>query len=117
MSYTLRTYRHRNPKGGDDKKTKSPFFKGIQRLATSKEDEKLATHDARMGKDKEEPMKPVQLCEKEEKPVQKMDKPGEEKKKKKPKGAGSEVKKTDKKAGEKKQGEKGKEKPVQRKEK
>jgi hypothetical protein len=105
MSYTLRNYRHRNPKGGDEKKTASPFFRSIQRLATSKEDEKLATNDARMEKDKEEPQKPVQLT----------DKPGEEKKKKKPAGAGSDVKKTGKKkAGGK---EKEKEKPVQRKEK
>lgn len=35
----------------------------IQRLATSKEDEKLGTNDARMEKDKEEPMKPVQMKE------------------------------------------------------
>ncbi|HEY4112027.1 MAG TPA: DUF4157 domain-containing protein [Puia sp.] len=92
MSYQLRNYRHRNPKGGDEKKSSSPFFKspqkgavqkkkrdgffpGIQRLATSKEDEKLATNDAKMEKDKEEPMKPVQRSAK----------PGEKKKKEKEK--------------------------------
>ena len=33
----------------------------IRRLATSKEDEKLGTNDARMEKDKEDPLKPVQM--------------------------------------------------------
>jgi hypothetical protein len=33
--------------------------KKLRRLATSKEDEKLGTHDARMEKDKEEPQKPM----------------------------------------------------------
>ncbi|HEV9036499.1 MAG TPA: DUF4157 domain-containing protein [Puia sp.] len=90
MSYSLRNYRHRNPKAGDEQKTNSgPFFqtgKGaavqrkkksgffVQRLATSKEDEKLGTNDARMEKDKEEPMKPVQTKQA----------PGDKKKKKKP---------------------------------
>jgi hypothetical protein len=144
MTYNLRNYRHRNPKGGDDKKTNGPFFQapqrsavrrkkqggffqpklavgqpgdsyekeadatasavtkpslattgdgvqqkelpGVQRLATSKEDEKLGTNDARMEKDKEEPMKPVQKKEapdkKKEKPVQKADDPKKEKKEK-----------------------------------
>ena len=142
MSYQLRNYRHRNPKGGDEKKASSPFFKspqkgavqkkkregffqGVQRLATSKEDEKLATNDARMEKDKEEPMKPVQKKDapdkkgaddkkkKEEKPVQKTEKTGEEKKKKPGKNAGgAAVKKTDKPKKEAKE----KEKPVQKKE-
>ena len=171
MSYNLRNYRHRNPKGGDDKKTSSPFFKspqkatvrkkkqggffqaklavgqpgdshekeadamasqvtkqnaagvqkkempGVQRLATSKEDEKLGTNDARMEKDKEEPMKPLQAKEapekgkKEEKdkPVQKKEAP--EKKKEKPvqkKGKGEEKKK---KKGVQKSGDAKKEKP------
>lgn len=115
MSYNLRSYRHRNPKSGDEQKTNSgPFFqtgKGaavqrkkhsaffqaklkvnkpgdvhekeadsmasqvVQRLATSKEDEKLGTNDRRMEKDKEEPMKPVQTKEAA---------PGGKKKKKKP---------------------------------
>jgi hypothetical protein len=75
MSQQVRNFRHRNPKGGEEKKTGSPFFKSIQRLATSKEDEKLATHDARMEKDKEEPVKPVQLS----------GKPGKKKKRKKEK--------------------------------
>jgi hypothetical protein len=44
----------------------------VQRLATSKEDEKLGTNDARMEKDKEDPLKPVQMKE-----------GGDEKKKKK----------------------------------
>ncbi len=68
MGYQLRNYRHRNPKGKEDSSKSSPFFQpvqrkeppGLQRLATSKEDEKLGTNDARMEKDKEEPMKPVQ---------------------------------------------------------
>ena len=67
--------------GGEEQKASTPFFgtskkkpirkkkaEGfcqpkdgpvVQRLATSKEDEKLGTHDARMEKDKEEPEKPV----------------------------------------------------------
>ena len=72
MSDKLRKSPGRNPKAGDEKKKISPFFKSVQRLATSKEDEKLATNDARMEKDKEEPVKPVQLS----------GKPAEEKKKK-----------------------------------
>jgi hypothetical protein len=49
-------------KPGDvyEKEADSVADKVVQRLATSKEDEKLGTHDARMEKDKEEPMKPVQ---------------------------------------------------------
>lgn len=132
MSYHLRNYRHRNPKGGEDKKGSGPFFqssqgaqkkgvqrkkkdsaffqpklavgqpdsiqekeadatagKVIQRLATSKEDEKLGTHDARMEKDKEEPMKPVQKKGKpdekkdeEKKTLHKKDAPEKKKKKK-----------------------------------
>jgi Domain of unknown function (DUF4157) len=124
MSYSLRNYRHRNPKTGDEQKTSSgPFFqspkgaavqrkkgsgffqrkvtvgkpgdvhekeadsmanKVVQRLATSKEDEKIGTHDARMEKDKEEPMKPVQTKqapgEKKDKDVHKMDDPEKKKK-------------------------------------
>jgi hypothetical protein len=123
MSYSLRNYRHRNPKTGDEQKTSSgPFFQSpkgaavqrkkgtgffqrkltvgkpgdihekeadsmanqvIQRLATSKEDEKLGTHDARMEKDKEEPMKPVQTKQdpkKKKKGVHKMDDPEKKKK-------------------------------------
>ncbi len=111
MSYSQRNYRHRNPKSGDEQKTSSgPFFqtgKGaavqrkkrstffqakkkdtVQRLATSKEDEKLGTNDRRMEKDKEEPMKPVQTKadtagkKKKKKPVMKKDQ--DKKKKKKP---------------------------------
>jgi Domain of unknown function (DUF4157) len=58
----------------------------VRRLATSKEDEKLGTHDARMEKDKEEPMKPVQKKQgpgdekKKEKGVHKMDDPKKKKK-------------------------------------
>lgn len=60
----------------------------VQRLATSAEDEKLSTNDARMQKDKEIQEKPMQNvaddAEKEKKkPVQKMDKPGAEKEKEK----------------------------------
>ena len=80
----------------------------IQRLATSKEDEKLGTNDARMEKDKEDPMKPVHLKEmpgihkaddpkKKKKELHKMDDPkkkkkelhkAEDPKKKKKKGPG-----------------------------
>jgi uncharacterized protein DUF4157 len=100
MSYSMRNYRHRNPKSGDEQKTTTtPFFKSpkgggvqrkkeagfLQRLATSKEDEKLGTHDARMEKDKEEPMKPVQMKqgmdEKKKKGVHKADDPKKKKKK------------------------------------
>jgi len=96
MSYSARNYRHRNPKGKEEKQAKTPFFKApknaltrkkkVQRLATSKEDEKLGTNDARMEKDKEEPLKPVQKKgapekekKEEEKPVQKAEKPKKEK--------------------------------------
>jgi len=60
--------------------------KVVRRLATSKEDEKLGTHDARMEKDKEEPMKPVHRKQKpgdkdkEKKGIHMM---GDDKKKKK----------------------------------
>src|SRR5258708_26389637 len=81
MSYQSRIYRQRNPKMGEEPKGAAPFFqspKGAamrkkktgaffqkeegavqRRIATSKEDEKLSTNDARMEKDKEDPMKPV----------------------------------------------------------
>jgi hypothetical protein len=183
MSYHLRNYRHRNPKGGDEKKTSTPFFgdagkgtvrrkkqgpffqtkmavgqqgdtheqeadsvarqvtqsgegpgvqqkelPGVQRLATSKEDEKLGTNDARMEKDKEEPMKPMQ---KKEAPDKKQG-DGEEKKKKPggkqasapkkgaPKKKGPEPKKEKKEKPLRKSTDKKKEKeekPVQKKEK
>ena len=59
----------------------------VQRLATSKEDEKLGTHDARMEKDKEEPVKPVQTKtassdKKEKKPDMNKGQDAEKKKKK-----------------------------------
>jgi hypothetical protein len=63
----------------------------LQRLATSKEDEKLGTHDARMEKDKEEPEKPVYT---KQMPGEKKDKDkmgirkAEDPKKKKKKGPG-----------------------------
>lgn len=98
MSYSDRTYRHRNPRGKEEKGARTPFFHApkngvnrkkketIQRLATSKEDEKLATNDARMEKDKEEPLKPVQKKEapkkEKEKPVQKAAKPKKDKEEK-----------------------------------
>jgi len=114
MSYSLRNYRHRNPKSGDEQKSSGgPFFQSqkgtalqrkkgsaffqaqqkdgdtVQRLATSKEDEKLGTHDARMEKDKEEPMKPVQKKhkpdekkEKDKKHLKKAEDPKKKKKKK-----------------------------------
>jgi hypothetical protein len=118
MSYRSRIYRHRNPKTGDEQKTSSgPFFESakgaavqrkkkatLQRLATSKEDEKLGTHDARMEKDKEEPMKPVQTKkgtgdkkEKDKKDIHKMDDP---EKKKKPVHKKDDPKKKKKKGGE-----------------
>src|SRR5258708_5846183 len=81
MSYQSRIYRQRNPKMGEEPKGAAPFFqspKGAamrkkktgtffqkeegavqRRIATSKEDEKLSTNDARMEKDKEDPVKPV----------------------------------------------------------
>jgi hypothetical protein len=160
MSYSLRNYRHRNPKTGDEQKTNSgPFFqtgkgaavqrkkrfaffqtklsvnkpgdihekeadsvagqvvnrqKGqkpvlqqkeigtVQRLATSKEDEKLGTNDARMEKDKEEPMKPVQTKQaggdkkKKKKPVMKKGHNMEKKKKKKTPGTGGMMQKKEK---------------------
>lgn len=79
-------------KAGDvhEKEADAVANKVVRRLATSKEDEKLSTHDARMEKDKEEPMKPVQKKpmkekdkDKDKKGVHKKDDP----KKKKKKGA------------------------------
>ena len=118
MSYSERTYRQRNPRGKEEKGAKAPFFNApkngvnrkkketIQRLATSKEDEKLSTNDARMEKDKEEPMKPMHRKEapkkEKEKPVQKKEAPKKEKEKP-----------VQKKEAPKKE----KEKPVQKKEK
>jgi hypothetical protein len=57
----------------------------VQRLATSKEDEKIGTNDARMEKDKEDPMKPVQKKEggdekKEKKDIHKAEDPEKKKK-------------------------------------
>jgi Domain of unknown function (DUF4157) len=57
----------------------------VQRLATSKEDEKLGTNDARMEKDKEDPLKPVQKKEggddkKEKKDIHKAEDPKKKKK-------------------------------------
>ncbi|HEV3327694.1 MAG TPA: DUF4157 domain-containing protein [Puia sp.] len=179
MSYNLRNYRHRNPKGGEEKPTSTPFFggaqkgtvrrkkkgtffqpklavgqpgdshekeadsaarqvtqsaegpgvqqkelPGVQRLATSKEDEKLGTNDARMEKDKEEPMKPMQ---KKEAPDKKQGEGEEKKKKPGGKQAGGTKKETGKKKGpepkkekkpvQKAEDKKKKEKPVQKKEK
>ncbi len=127
MGYQLRNYRHRNPKGKEDSSKSGPFFQpvqrkeppGVQRLATSKEDEKLGTNDARMEKDKEEPMKPVQKKEAPDK--QKGDKGDAEEKKKKPGGKqGGAAKKggpKKEKAGKKgpEPGKDKKEKPVQKK--
>jgi hypothetical protein len=116
MSYSMRNYRHRNPQGGEEKKGSQPFFQGekgkavqrkkkeaffVQRLATSHEDEKLGTNDARMEKDKEDPLKPVQKADQDKKPGGKDtgQKPGgEKKKKKKPAGgaAGGKVQKKEK---------------------
>jgi len=99
--------------GGEEQKTGTPFFgatkktpirkkKGgsffqpmdgpvVQRLATSKEDEKLGTNDARMEKDKEEPEKPVYTKQmpgdKKEKEKKGIRRAADEKKKKK-KGPG-----------------------------
>jgi len=99
----------------------------IQRLATSKEDEKLATNDARMEKDKEEPMKPVQKKdapkkgqkEEKEKPVQKAGKPKKDEKEKpvKKKEAPKKEKDKEKPVQKKEAPGKEKEKPVQKKEK
>lgn len=63
----------------------------VRRLATSKEDEKLGTQDARMEKDKEDPEKPVYTKampdeKKKDKSIRKADDP--EKKKKKGPGMG-----------------------------
>jgi outer membrane protein OmpA-like peptidoglycan-associated protein len=69
------------------KKAEHPKRVGsIQRLATSAEDEKLGTNDARMERDKEDKLKPVQRntasSEKEkEKAVQKKDEPKKEEEK------------------------------------
>jgi len=64
----------------------------LQRLATSKEEEKLSTNDARMEKDKEDPMKPVQKKtadkekDKKKKGAQGIQKAADPKKKKKGQG-------------------------------
>ena len=62
MSNRSRVQRLRNPKASGGQSTKRPFFnppkKTVQRLATSKQDEKLSTNDSRMEKDKEDPQKP-----------------------------------------------------------
>jgi len=117
MSYSSRNYRHRNPRGGEEKQGSRPFFQGagkkslqrkkkdaffhVQRLATSKEDDKIATNDARMEKDKEEPMKPVQTKPAQDKqPAGKGAAPkggGDKKKKKKPPQGGGKVQKKEKK--------------------
>jgi hypothetical protein len=114
MSYNMRNYRHRNPQGGEEKKGSQPFFQGekgkavqrkkkeaffhVQRLATSHEDEKLGTNDARMEKDKEDPLKPVQKADQDKKPGGKDtgQKPGGEKKKKKKPAGGGQVQKKEK---------------------
>jgi hypothetical protein len=110
MSYSDRNYRHRNPRGNEEKRSSTPFFnapknavnrkkkEAIQRLATSKEDEKLGTNDARMEKDKEDPLKPVQ-------------------KKDAPKKGKKEEEKAVKKKDSPKKGKKEEEKPVRKKEK
>ncbi len=142
MSYSLRNYRHRNPKMGEEKKTTaSPFFQnsaepsiqtkkqepffqpklsvnqpgdahereadsvadrvvnqsgheapavqkkeitGIQRLSTSKEDERFSTNDSREERDKEVPLKSLQRMHntggmEEKKDVQMMASPDKEK--------------------------------------
>jgi hypothetical protein len=61
----------------------------VQRLATSKEDEKLGTNDARMEKDKEDPLKPVQKKEGGDEKKKKKVHKAEDPKKKKKKGAGA----------------------------
>jgi hypothetical protein len=55
----------------------------VQRLATSKEEEKMGTNDARMERDKEDPLKPVQKKEGDEKKEKKGIPRGEDPKKKK----------------------------------
>jgi hypothetical protein len=76
-------------KPGDvyEKEADSVASQVVQRLATSKQDEKIGTNDARMEKDKEEPMKPVQTKEapgekkdKDKMGVHKMDDPKKKKK-------------------------------------
>lgn len=73
MSYHSRIYRQRNAHAHEEVKQK-PFFsaqepqaKGsaIQRLATSAEDEKQGTNDARMAVDKEIQEKPMESIEPE----------------------------------------------------
>jgi hypothetical protein len=58
----------------------------VQRLATSKEEEKMGTNDARMERDKEEPMKPMLKKEGGEKKKKKGIQKAEDPKKKKKKG-------------------------------
>lgn len=82
----------------------------IQRLATSKDDEKLGTNDARMERDKEDPLKPLHrkempgMKEKEKMGLHKMEDPKKKKKgihkmggakKKKKKGGGMVQKKAE----------------------
>ena len=93
----------------------------IQRLATSTEDEKLGTNDARMERDKEDKLKPVQKMgehkkEDEMKGVQEKSE-GAEKEKEKPVQKMGEHKKEDEMKGVQKKSEgaeKEKEKPVQK---
>ena len=91
----------------------------IQRLATSTEDEKLGTNDARMERDKEDKLKPVQKMgehkkEDEMKGVQKKSE-GTEKEKEKPVQKMGEHKKEDEMKGIQKKGEgPEKEKPIQK---
>lgn len=75
-------------KPGDvhEKEADAMASKVVRRLATSKEDEKLSTHDARMEKDKEEPVKPVQKKgmnekDRDKKGIHRMDDPKKKKKK------------------------------------
>jgi hypothetical protein len=135
MSYSDRNYRHRNPRGKEENQGKTPFFNApknavnrkkketIQRLATSKEDEKLSTNDARMEKDKEDPLKPVQKKDapkkgkkEEEKPVQKKDAPKKGKKEEEKPVQKKGKKKEEEKPVQKKAKKKEEEKPVQKKE-
>lgn len=80
MSYQSRIYRQRNAHVHEEVKQK-PFFsahepqaKGsaVQRLATSAEDEKQGTNDARMAVDKEIQEKPMENTEPENEKQEKM---------------------------------------------
>lgn len=102
----------------------------VQRLATSKEDEKIGTNDARMERDKEDPMKPVQTKENTEgvtvqtkagmddpkKRLQKAGAPDPKKKKKKGVQKAEDPKKKKKKVQKAEDPEKKKKKPVHKKE-